>query len=71
MSFLLAAGAVLPPAHQPDGPTTQIVRVAPPPIFYAGLVFIAMVCLSYWLAVREHLKNCQCPKPARKKWWKR
>lgn len=70
MSFLLASGGVILAPHQQDGPTQQIVRVVPPTIFYAGLIFIGLVCLSYWLGVREHLKNCQCPKPA-KKWWKR
>lgn len=69
MSSLLAAGAVFVQAHQKHGPTTQIVRTAPPVIFYAGLVFIGTVALSYWFAVRQHLAQCECPKP--KKWWKR
>lgn len=49
--------------------TVHIVRVAPPPIFYAGLLFVATVVLTYWWLLRRHLRDCTCPKPA--PWWKR
>lgn len=69
MSSLLAVAPVFTPGHHQAGSAKQIVRVAPPVIFYAGLLFLGMVVLSYWLAVRRHLENCTCPKP--KKWWGR
>lgn len=60
MSLLATAGPMISPHTAPHAGGTVIHRVAPPVAFYAGLIFIGMVVVWYWLMLQRHLAKCTC-----------
>jgi len=49
---------VTPPCTDPN--PIQIIRVAPPPSFYVGVLVLILIVAVWGYYIHQQLKNCTC-----------